>query len=94
MTLKVYEVNRTGTVRVLREEAEVMPFERPEVSHEFPACECFTMRRRRIVKTTALGDTAYKAWLGHTQFCAACRAGVCCPTAVRLGRAWREARRG
>ncbi|CAH9416337.1 hypothetical protein ABZ771_33480 [Streptomyces globisporus] len=42
MTLKVYEVNRTGTVRVLREEAEVIPFERPEVSHEFPACECPT----------------------------------------------------
>ncbi|CAH9416338.1 hypothetical protein SGL43_03363 [Streptomyces globisporus] len=46
------------------------------------------------MKTTALGDTAYKIWLGHTQFCAACRAGVCCSTAVRLGRAWREARRG
>ncbi|MFF3030370.1 hypothetical protein ACFVS7_05035 [Streptomyces rubiginosohelvolus] len=40
MTLKVYEVNRTGTVRVLRDEVEVIPFERPEVSHEFPACEC------------------------------------------------------
>lgn len=40
------------------------------------------------------GDATYRAWLGHTQFCAACRAGVCCPTAVRLGRAWREARRG
>ncbi|MGW7589531.1 hypothetical protein [Streptomyces rubiginosohelvolus] len=42
MTLKVYEVNRTGTVRVLREEAEVIAFERPEVSNEFPACECLT----------------------------------------------------
>lgn len=40
------------------------------------------------------GDATYKIWLGHTQFCAACRAGVCCPTTVRLGRAWREARRG
>ncbi|MFJ8251183.1 hypothetical protein [Streptomyces sp. NPDC094466] len=42
MTLKVYEVNRTGTVRVLREATEVTPFEKPEVSHDFPACECPT----------------------------------------------------
>ncbi|MFD4221974.1 hypothetical protein [Streptomyces griseus] len=42
MTLKVYEVNRTGTVRVLREETEVIPFERPEASQDFPACECPT----------------------------------------------------
>lgn len=42
MTLKVYEVNRTGTVRVLREETEVTPFEKPEASHDFPACECAT----------------------------------------------------
>ncbi|MEV6439875.1 hypothetical protein [Streptomyces anulatus] len=42
MTLKVYEVNRTGTVRVLREETEVTPFEKPEASHDFPACECPT----------------------------------------------------
>ncbi|MFJ8844365.1 hypothetical protein ACIRFF_15835 [Streptomyces cyaneofuscatus] len=42
MTLKVYEVNRTGAVRVLREESEVKPLEGPEFSHEFPACECPT----------------------------------------------------
>ncbi|MGW7231405.1 hypothetical protein [Streptomyces cyaneofuscatus] len=40
MTLKVYEVNRTGAVRVLREESEVTPLEGPEFSHEFPDCEC------------------------------------------------------
>lgn len=40
MTLKVYEVNRTGTVRVLREEAEVVPLDEPEYTHQFPACEC------------------------------------------------------
>lgn len=39
-------------------------------------------------------DTTYRTWLGHTQRCATCRAGVSCSTAVRLGRAWREARRG
>ncbi|WP_176725310.1 hypothetical protein [Streptomyces sp. DvalAA-19] len=38
-------------------------------------------------------DVAYRAWIGHTTTCAACRAGAACPTAVRLGRAWREARR-
>ncbi|MEI7033549.1 hypothetical protein [Streptomyces pratensis] len=40
MTLKVYEVNRTGTVRVLREEFEVTPLEGTELSHRFPACTC------------------------------------------------------
>lgn len=40
------------------------------------------------------GDATYRTWLGHTQFCATCRAGVCCPTAVCLGRAWREVRHG
>lgn len=40
MTLKVYEVNRGGVARVLREEAEVKPLERPEATHQFPACEC------------------------------------------------------
>lgn len=49
------------------------------------------------VKTTTRAeqtdDVAYRAWIGHTTTCAACRAGVACPTAVRLGRAWREARR-
>ncbi|PCG83323.1 hypothetical protein CIB93_25240 [Streptomyces sp. WZ.A104] len=40
MTIKVYEVNRDGLTRVVREEAEVVPLERPEASHQFPACEC------------------------------------------------------
>ncbi|MBK5994891.1 hypothetical protein JHN53_25260 [Streptomyces sp. MBT58] len=40
MTLKVYEVNRAGVTRVVREEAEVVPLERPEATHQFPACEC------------------------------------------------------
>ncbi|MFE3473634.1 hypothetical protein AAGT00_21645 [Streptomyces cavourensis] len=40
MTLKVYEVNRAGIVRVVREEMEVVPLESPEISQGFPACEC------------------------------------------------------
>lgn len=40
------------------------------------------------------GDTAYRIWLGHTQCCPTCRAGISCSAAVHLGRAWREARRG
>ncbi len=40
------------------------------------------------------GDTAYRALLGHTATCAACRVGVACAVAVRLGRVWREVRRG
>ncbi|MFJ5893802.1 hypothetical protein [Streptomyces californicus] len=40
MTLKVYEVNRDGITRVLREEAAVTPLERPEDSHRFPPCAC------------------------------------------------------
>lgn len=39
-------------------------------------------------------EAAYRILLGHTTTCAACRAGVSCPAAARLGRAWREARRG
>ncbi|WP_187438526.1 hypothetical protein [Streptomyces sp. sk2.1] len=39
------------------------------------------------------GDEAYRAFLGHTYSCTTCRAGAHCGTAVRLGRAWREARR-
>ncbi|WP_329307046.1 hypothetical protein OG322_26650 [Streptomyces sp. NBC_01260] len=37
-------------------------------------------------------DHAYRAWLGHTLACAACRAGAACTTVVRLGHAWRQAR--
>ncbi|SBV05994.1 hypothetical protein YW3DRAFT_07292 [Streptomyces sp. MnatMP-M77] len=40
MTIKVYEVNREGHIRILREEAEVKPLDRPEPSDRFPACEC------------------------------------------------------
>ncbi|MGW7227153.1 hypothetical protein [Streptomyces sp. CBMAI 2042] len=40
MTLKVYEVTLDGVTRVLREETPVVPLERPEASHQFPACEC------------------------------------------------------
>lgn len=47
-----------------------------------------------LSKRAAAPDTAYRTLLGHTTTCSACRAGVSCPTAVRLGRAWRKARRG
>ncbi|MFD4024673.1 hypothetical protein ACFWRV_14275 [Streptomyces sp. NPDC058576] len=40
MTMKVYEVTRDGLTRIVREEAEVVPLEQPEASHQFPACEC------------------------------------------------------
>ncbi|MFJ8754409.1 hypothetical protein ACIREO_34545 [Streptomyces sp. NPDC102441] len=40
MTMKVYEVNRDGGIRVLQPEAEVVPLERPEASDRFPACQC------------------------------------------------------
>ncbi|MEV3848074.1 hypothetical protein AB0J30_14920 [Streptomyces microflavus] len=40
MTLKVYEVSRDGTIRTIRPEAEVKPLEKPEASHQFPACQC------------------------------------------------------
>ncbi|WP_204116675.1 hypothetical protein [Streptomyces sp. CS014] len=40
MTIKVYEVNRDGVTRVVREKSEVVPLERPEISHQFPTCAC------------------------------------------------------
>ncbi|MEU4176929.1 hypothetical protein [Streptomyces sp. NPDC026589] len=40
------------------------------------------------------GERAYRTWLGHTQSCPTCRVGVSCPTAVHLGRVWREVRSG
>lgn len=40
MTMKVYEVDREGHTRIVREETEVVPLEQPEASHQFPACEC------------------------------------------------------
>ncbi|RAJ64753.1 hypothetical protein K388_01948 [Streptomyces sp. KhCrAH-43] len=39
-----------------------------------------------------VGEAAYLAWIGHTTACAACRVGAPCVTAIRLGRAWRQAR--
>lgn len=38
------------------------------------------------------GERAYRAWLGHTQHCPTCRTGTPCPTATKLGHAWREER--
>ncbi len=93
MTIKVYEVDREGRTQVLRSQSEVIPLTEPEHSHAFPACECHICIGY-VMKTGAAEDAAYRTWLGHTQFCATCRVGVCCPTAVSLGRAWREARRG
>ncbi|MFE3383290.1 hypothetical protein [Streptomyces anulatus] len=46
-----------------------------------------------ITKTAAADDTTYKMWIGHTTTCATCKAGLACPTNVRLGRAWRRTRR-
>ncbi|WYB31058.1 hypothetical protein V6574_16325 [Streptomyces sp. SM1P] len=40
MTIKVYEVNREGVTRVVREEAETAPLDQPEATHQFPASEC------------------------------------------------------
>ncbi|MER6103634.1 hypothetical protein ABT115_15250 [Streptomyces sp. NPDC001832] len=40
MTIKVYEVNREGTVRIVRPEAEVTPLKTVDQSSAFPACEC------------------------------------------------------
>lgn len=40
MTIKVYEVNRWGSVRVLREEAEVVPLAAVEATSTLPPCEC------------------------------------------------------
>ncbi|MFJ3706103.1 MULTISPECIES: hypothetical protein [Streptomyces] len=40
MTIKVYEVNRDGGVRVVREEAEVVPLAQPMASSVLPDCAC------------------------------------------------------
>ncbi|WP_164356761.1 hypothetical protein [Streptomyces microflavus] len=47
-----------------------------------------------LTMPSARPEATYRRLLGHTTTCADCRAGVSCPMAVRLGRAWREARRG
>lgn len=43
-------------------------------------------------KPATAPDAAYRTWVGHTVACATCRTGAPCPTAVRLGRAWRAVR--
>ncbi|MET8172680.1 hypothetical protein [Streptomyces clavifer] len=40
MTMKVYEVDRWGAVRVLREEAEVVPLIEVEPTSVLPPCKC------------------------------------------------------
>lgn len=40
MTMKVYEVNRDGDVRVVRPEAEIDPLTTPEQSSAYPECQC------------------------------------------------------
>lgn len=47
MTLRVYEVNRDGVTRVLREETEVTPLPKPETSHAYPPCECLVCKAKR-----------------------------------------------
>lgn len=86
MTLKVYEVNRAGMVRVLRPEAPVVPATTVDPRAAFPDCECPRHRRSG-------SDITYRAYLAHTMVCGSCRAGAACATAVRLSRAWRETRR-
>lgn len=46
-----------------------------------------------LTKNESVPDAEYRTLVGHTMTCAACRAGAACLTVVRLGRAWREARR-
>lgn len=46
MTLKVYKVDRQGSVRVLQPEAEVIPIKVAETSSTFPACQCPRCKRR------------------------------------------------
>lgn len=40
MTIKVYEVTREGTVRIVRPASEVVPVKTVEETFAFPACEC------------------------------------------------------
>ncbi|GAB2922136.1 hypothetical protein GCM10027028_19810 [Streptomyces sundarbansensis] len=49
--------------------------------------------REANVTTTESPDTAYRALLGHTTTCTACRTGAVCPDAAKLVRVWRETRR-
>ncbi len=47
MTLRVYEVNRDGVTRVLREETEVTPLPKPEASHAYPPCGCSACKAKQ-----------------------------------------------
>ncbi|MFE7401705.1 hypothetical protein [Streptomyces sp. NPDC057557] len=59
-----------------------------------PADGAGAMSHHALERTPAAADdAAYSALLGHTMTCTACRSGTSCPTAVRLGRKWRAARR-
>ncbi|WTP94098.1 hypothetical protein OHA63_08925 [Streptomyces anulatus] len=49
--------------------------------------------REANVTTTDSPDAAYRALLGHTMTCTACRTGTICPDATKLVRVWRETRR-
>jgi len=40
MTIKVYEVDRSGRTRVVRSKVEVVPAKRVDWSAEFPPCRC------------------------------------------------------
>lgn len=86
MTIKVYEVNRSGMVRVLRPEAPVAPATTVDPSAAFPDCQC--------PKCSAedQADTAYRVLLSHTTYCPACLAGAPCVTKDALGRTWRRGR--
>lgn len=86
MTIKVYEVDRYGCVRVVRPKAEVVPVATVETSAAYPACQCLRCR-------SASTADSYRTWLTHTYYCPACRTGAPCLTAGRLGRMWRESRR-
>ncbi|MBO0918844.1 hypothetical protein [Streptomyces laculatispora] len=86
MTLKVYEVTREGTVRVVRPEAEVVPVAVVDHTAAFPDCQCPQHRSEGT-------DAAYRVFVEHTARCATCRAGAPCATAAHLCRAWRETRR-
>lgn len=44
-------------------------------------------------KLATTAETAYRTYLNHTRTCSTCRQGGPCSSAVRLGHAWREARR-
>ncbi|MFE6766379.1 hypothetical protein [Streptomyces sp. NPDC057689] len=99
MTIKVYEVDRTGiTTRTVREKEQVVPLAEPAFTSVMEHLQVPALHRHHgggcLVTSTARTrmEHEYKAWLGHTITCIACRAGAPCATATRLGRAWRQGR--